>query len=421
MLDLVTLQMNIMKWIVLVFLIAYAPRMLCWLAPLKKQKRLVNEKQNGFALIIPARNEGNAVLPLFDSILAQTYPMELFDTYVVVKEKNDPVREYAKRVDATVYVDETQTCKGDCLDYCIKAILRTRPEAYDGYIIVDADCALTPDFLLEMNNAMASGAQVINAKKLVKNYYTNEGKNSNLVTACNGLIWTLMDDMGNRFKSDHGYTTMTVSTGILIRSDLIQEWKGWIYNQTLTEDMELQRDCGVKGYQTFYYSYAQLYMEEAPTLAETNKRRRRWMTGLIGSDKIYCRQLLKKHMVSDIVNNYYLLCLWLSYAFIGSLYAIFMINLMFAGWGILTHSDAVSGAAAVALHAFLLIYLSFFIMTLTAMLVDRHYIKLTPLKWLAVLFVHPLFYMEYIRIVAKAIIGRAPGEWEEIKRVEVKV
>ena len=60
-------------------------------------------------------------------------------------------------------------------------------------------------------------------------------------------------------------------------------------------------------------------------------------------------------------------------------------------------------------------------MTLTAMLVDRHYIKLTPLKWLAVLFVHPLFYMEYIRIVAKAIIGRAPGEWEEIKRVEVKV
>ena len=59
--------------------------------------------------------------------------------------------------------------------------------------------------------------------------------------------------MGNRYKSDHGYTTMTITTGILITRDLIEEWNGWPYLKTLTEDMELQRDCGLKDYRTFLF------------------------------------------------------------------------------------------------------------------------------------------------------------------------
>ena len=228
--------------IFVVFVILYLPRIWCWFGSFKKQKRLYNSKKNKLALIIPARNEGKAVLSLFESIENQSYDRSNFDVFVVVKEYDDPVIEYAKAIGAEVFVDVNQTCKGDCLDSTIKILLKEKPGVYDGFLIVDADCVLDSKFMEEMNNAMESGADVINAKKLVKNYLPGNQQNCNWVTACNGLIWTFMDDMGNRWKSDHGFTTVTVTTGILFSKKLVEKWGGWIYRSTLTEDMELERD-----------------------------------------------------------------------------------------------------------------------------------------------------------------------------------
>ena len=71
------------NFIFVVFVILYLPRIWCWFAPFKKQKRVFNYKKNKLALIIPARNEGNAVLPLFESIENQTYDRNNFDVFVV--------------------------------------------------------------------------------------------------------------------------------------------------------------------------------------------------------------------------------------------------------------------------------------------------------------------------------------------------
>lgn len=414
-------HLSLMKWMVIVFIIIYLPKMMCWFAPFKKQKRLFNQKQNKLAIIIPARNEGTAVLPLFQSILNQTYNRRNFDCYVVVKDKNDPVIELAKMINATVFIDEAQNSKGDCLNYAIKSILRTNRGKYDGYIITDADCEMKADFLEEMNHAMASGAQVINAKKTVKNYFSENNYNNNWVTACNGLIWTLIDEMGNRYKSDHGFTTMTITTGILITKDLIESWNGWPYLKTLTEDMELQRDCGVKDYKTFYYSYAQIMMEESPSHRETNKRRTRWMTGLIDADKIYYPELKNRKSLYNIRNNYFLYCLWVSYAFIGGLTLIMVSNFFLAMLTLYFNKACFLAAVKVSFTAFRLIYLSFFVPTSFALVIDWKYIRLTTTQKLLLLLIHPLFYMEYIKIVAKAVFLKSPDVWEEIERVNVSV
>lgn len=399
-----------------IFLVCYIPRILCWFASFKQQKKLVNHKKNKLALVIPARNEGETIIPLLKSIKRQTYSTENFDVFIIVKEKDDPVHEYAKMINAKVYVDEKQTSKGDCLDYGFKTILAKFPNKYDGYILVDADCILEDNFIEEMNNSMLSGADIINAKKLVKNYYEENQKNVNLVTSCNGLIWTLMDDMGNRWKSDHGLTTMTVTTGILFSKKIMQEWGGWNYRSTLTEDMELQRDCTVKGYKTFYYSHAKIYMEESPILSETNKRRSRWMNGLINADFIYAEDMLKKHSFKSLADNYFIFSLWIVYVYIALLLIIgvgslaFSVFSVFSGNGFLHFFE--TGMLALSM-----VYLSFFIMTFVAILVDWDNIKLNNFGKLALLFVHPLFYMEYIRIVASTILIRKPMQWDEIKRL----
>lgn len=405
--------------ITIIFLILYFPRLIGWFGWIFPQKKLSCEKKHRFALIVPARDEGRAVLPLFQSIKEQSYGREctkeagerLFDTYVIVKNPHDEVIEYAKEIDAKVYVDEEQKSKGDCLDYCIRHILMSGRK-YDGYMIVDADCRLDADFMKNMNDALESGAQVITARKLVGNYKINEcSHNVRSMTACNhitcqnGLIWSIIDELGNRFKSAMGFTTMPITTGILIRGDLVEEWGGWNYRQTLTEDMELLRDCACKGIRTFHYSYAKLYLEEAPSHADTNKRRTRWMTGMVEADRLYCRELFKRHGMWAFADNYYILSLWIVYAYIGTLSAAVFFNIITLNFW---------QAAA----AFLLIYIAFFALSVMAVLADWKNIGLSLAGKLGLMLMHPFFYMEYIFIVARAVLGLKPKSWEKIGRVQ---
>lgn len=396
--------MSFIMTITILFLIMYLPRAVGWFAWMKPQKMLKSDKLRRFSLIVPARDEGRAVLPLFESILGQSYPKELFDIYVVVKNPKDEVIGYAESIGAHIYVDEEQKSKGDCLDYCIRRILAAGRK-YDGYIIVDADCRLDENFIRNMNDAMESGAQVITGRKLAGNYTCGKEGAVNAVTCLNGLVWSIIDELGNRYKSAAGLTTMPITTGILIRGDLIAEWGGWNYRQTLTEDMELLRDCACKGIKTFHYSYARLYLEEAPSHADTNKRRTRWMTGMVSADRIYCRELLKRRGLWAFIDNYYILSLWIVYIYIGTLSAAvfyFLFTLKFIE----------------AFAAFLMIYTAFFALSVMAVLADWNNIGLSWVKKLCLMLVHPFFYMEYIFIVGRAVLGIKPKSWEKIGRVQ---
>lgn len=401
-----------------IFLILYLPRVFCWFASLKAQKKLINTKKNKFAICIPARNEGDAVLPLLNSLQNQTYDKSLFDVYIVVKDPNDIVIEYGHKYGAEVFVDETQTCKGNCLDYTFKQLIEKYPEKYAGVIIVDADCVLKDNFLEEMNNAMASGAEVINAKKVVGNYFLNNGKDSNLITASNGLIWTLMDDMGNRWKSDHGFTTMTISTGIFISYRIIKEIGGWKYNQTLTEDMEFQRDCCVNQWKTFYYSYAQFYMQEAPSLEETNKRRNRWMNGLIHSDFIYAKRMLANKSLHCRIDNYFIFSLWIVYFFVAIELGLGIINIAVFAFNKIFRGIWSWKLLGIAFSAIGIVYSAYLVMTLVALFIARNDTKLTYRDFLKVLFYHPIFYLGYTKIVFKSIFSKKKLEWDSIKRVD---
>lgn len=64
-----------------------------------------------------------------------------------------------KAIDATIHVVPDQTRKGEALDGALKKILKDSPSKYDAFVIIDADNLAHPDFLLEMNNALASGRQ----------------------------------------------------------------------------------------------------------------------------------------------------------------------------------------------------------------------------------------------------------------------
>lgn len=401
-----------------VILLIYSPRLIAWFAPLKKQKRYINDKKNRFCVMIPARNESSVITGLLDCLKSQTYDRGMFDIHIIVQDPKDKTVIIAKNYDSYIHVVEDQKCKSDALKNCFMSIFKKYgKDYYDAYLYMDADCWMAKDCLEEINNAFASGRQVIQCKKIVKNYYMNN-KNIPLQASCNGLIWTLIDEMGNRFKSDHNITNMTIGTGICFRKDVIKKINGWPYNKTLTEDIEFMFDACLRGFTTYYASYAHIYMEEANTLEMTNKRRNRWMSGVCDSKKIYNTRLSDECItLKEKVNRYYCKALWPVYYFIGLCVIFFIFNLIIGFILLFMNANLSVYVFFNSLISFGIVYFSFLIMTAFAMIIDRKYIKLSFIKKLELLFVHPVFYMGYIKIVFKALFLKSNEKWEIIERV----
>ena len=397
------------------FLVLCFPRLLCWSYAFKKQERITNEKSERLAVLIPARNESMSVGALFDCLNTQTYPRDAFDVYVIVKEENDPTITMAQEKGFFTHVAADQTCKSDALDSCLQEILGTDPDAYDAYIILDADCTLDTDFLKQMNNALASGADIICSKKKVKNYFWGTRKEQPMSACCNAIIWTLLDNMGNRYKSAKGYPCFTVGTGLMLRSNVIKEKNGWPYKATMTEDVELMHEAVLDNRKFFFYEYAVIYMEEAQKLSMTNLRRRRWLTGVVDGERIYAKQVSKNCRFGD---RYYTSALNYIYGYVGTSVAYTAVMAVLTVILAIAKNPLFAISALLAVISVAVIYLSFFITTVVALLSDRENIKLPLYKKIALTFVHPLFYMQYIFIIGKALLTRGNRTWEVIERVD---
>ena len=386
----------------------YIPRLVAWFYGFKKQKHLTKNKDNKIAIIVPARNESMVIGNLFESIKKQTY--KNFDTFVIVKEPNDPTIEMAKEIGAITLICQNQTKKSDALDYALKEAMKRKE--YDSAFIIDADCFMDEMCMEELNNALSSGKQIIQVKKKVKNFYMKNKNANSIWSSCNGLIWTIIDDLGNKYKSAKGITNMLIGTGIMIRMDVVEELGGWPYNKTLTEDIEFMNDAAIKGYSTFYYEHAVIYLEESTSLRVTNKRRTRWMDGVINSKRIYNDKLKK----ASEKNRYYVTALSPCFLLIGACLVYFMLNLIIGGILFFMDSYLWVECFLLSLLSLGIIYGCFFMLTLFILLVGK--IHRPWYEKILLLFIHPIFYMGYIRIVLKVYLGLTSDKWEVIDRVK---
>ena len=174
-------------------------------------------------------------------------------------------------------------------------------------------------------------------------------------------------------------------------------------------------DIAANGYTTFYYGFAKLYMEEAPSLVMTNKRRKRWMTGVVDSRRLYNDKVNKMASVS---NRYYVHCLWIIYFYIGAA-VIYSVSAFVMGTVLLILENPAFKMALIVSGASLgIVYLSFFVMTLFAVIIDWKNYKMPAYKKILLLFLHPAFYMDYIRIVGGALLNLNSKRWDAIARVE---
>ncbi len=117
----------------------------------------VSDSAVRMAVIVPAHDEELMLAETLQSLKAQNYPIASIEIVVVADNCTDGTAEVARSLGVTVLerTNPTERGKGYALNFAISYLL-SRPNVPDGFLIVDADTWVSPDFLAAMNVRLAS-------------------------------------------------------------------------------------------------------------------------------------------------------------------------------------------------------------------------------------------------------------------------
>lgn len=267
--------MNLMHWVIGVNLLlgavgAYFVVTALW--GLKREKPLgCFAPRYRFAVLIAARNEERVIGALVRSLLAQDYPRELFDVYVIPNNCTDHTAREAFLAGAKLIEPAFPVrYKGDALRQAGDRLLAQGD--YDAFCVFDADNLVDPRFLAEMNNAFCSGAVVARGRNRAKN------PNESWVSACYALYFEMFNLFFARARENCGLSANIIGTGFGVRTSFLRELGGF-RTGTITEDVEFFAQCVAAGERVWWVPRAVTYDEEPNSFRLSLTQRRRWISG----------------------------------------------------------------------------------------------------------------------------------------------
>lgn len=110
------------------------------------------------AVIVPAHDEELVLAGTLDSLGRQEYPAECYEVVVVADNCTDTTAALARSQGVTVLerTHASERGKGYALNHAVTHLL-SRPSPPEGFVIVDADTWVAPDFLARMSVRLQSG------------------------------------------------------------------------------------------------------------------------------------------------------------------------------------------------------------------------------------------------------------------------
>ena len=241
----------------------------------KKRRFPSTEEKKKYGIIISARNEEAVIGALIDSIHASRYPQEKLQVFVVAHNCTDKTAQIARERGATVY--EYNNPNECTLGYAYKFLYgKINAEwgwqNYDGFLVMNADNVVPPDYISKMNDAFVAtkGEQVITSYRNSSNF------GSNYMSCLYGIFFISCCRYEMRGRTYCGCTTRISGTGYLFRSDMVKD--GWPY-VTITEDWEFTADRVADGVKIYYCDDAEFFDEQPTTMPIMWRQRLRWARG----------------------------------------------------------------------------------------------------------------------------------------------
>lgn len=239
-----------------------------------------------FAIMIPAHNEERVVGPLVDSIMAQAYPPDYYDVFVIADNCSDHTADVAQRHGAIAMsrTDTERRGKGFAIEWMLER-LEDMPQTYDAVVMFDADNLVAPDFLRVMNDKLCNGHPVIQGYLGVKNPFDS------WVSVSLAISYWFSNRMWQNARQNLKLSCSLGGTGLCIDLALLREM-GWGATG-LTEDLEFGVRCVERGIMPIWAHDAVVYDEKPTTLLTSMRQRLRWMQGHFHCAKHHMIPLLK--------------------------------------------------------------------------------------------------------------------------------
>ena len=237
-----------------------------------------------FAVIVCAHNEEAVISQLIASLKSLHYPESLYDIFVVADNCTDATAEAARAAGANVYerFDDREKGKGYAMGWMFDRVAETG-EAYDAFVVFDADNLVHPRFLLEMNHHLAKGESVI------QGYLNAKNPSDTWVAGTFAIAFWMVNHMWHLAKYNLGLSTALGGTGMCIRADIVRTY-GWDCN-SLTEDMEFSMKLLIHGIRTTWAHDAIVYDEKPLTFMQSWRQRKRWAQGHFDTGERYIPKL----------------------------------------------------------------------------------------------------------------------------------
>lgn len=224
-----------------------------------------------FAVLAAGRNEEAVIGGFVHSILAQDYPRELFDVYVLPNNCTDDTAGAARTAGAIVLDCPGARSKGEALH---SGLARLRGMGYDAFCVFDADNQADPAFLARMNDAFCAGARVAKGRIAAQN------PRAGWVAGCYGLYFRLFDLFFNEPRGALGLSAKLVGTGFAVHTEVLERLGGW-NTATIAEDAEFSAQCAELGYPVAWVPGAVTRDVEPVSFRVSLVQRRRWIGGVL--------------------------------------------------------------------------------------------------------------------------------------------
>ena len=240
----------------------------------KRKKRKLAAPKNTFAAVICAHNEERVIAPLIESLKEVNYPCDLYDIYVVADNCTDGTAQVCEAHGAIVYTRENkkEVGKGYAMDWMFERLLKLDKQ-YDAFVVFDADNLVHPDFMIEMNDHLCRGEQVI------QGYMDAKNPSDTWVSGTFAISFWLINHMWHLAKYNIGLSTALGGTGMCIATDVVRRY-GWGCD-CLTEDMEFSMKVLLEGVRTTWAHDAIIYDEKTLGFMQSCRQRKRWAQGQI--------------------------------------------------------------------------------------------------------------------------------------------
>lgn len=366
--------------------------------------------QHRYAFFIAAHNEEPVIGNLVRSILAQDYPRDLMDVFVVCDACTDDTHGEAERAGAIVWDRNDLARKGKSwvMDYGFNRILDEYGDTYEAFLVFDADNIVAPDYLTRINEAFDAGYLVCTSYRNSKNF------DSSWISSAYATWFIREARFLNNARMMAGTSCAISGSGWMVAAPIVRGMHGWDFH-TLTEDIQFSTFCCANGIQIGFVP-AEFFDEQPLTFKASWIQRMRWTKGFYQVFFSYGRDLVRGISRGHFAS--YDMLMTIAPGMILTLLSVF-INGTYLIIGTLSHGFVATASElrmcfGSVVMTFVYMYLAFFVLGLITTISERRHIHARK-RWRIVsnLFTFPIFMMSYIPIAVVALFKKV--EWVPTK------